>query len=196
MLADEERGIIRLLTPPFEGRGADPGYIRGYPAGVRENGAQYTHGALWLMLALIRMGDGDRAHRALGMLLPYNHADAPEKAALYRGEPYVMAADVYSGERAGRAGWTWYTGSAAWMRICILALLGYERRGDRVRLNALLGDWERAAVTVRFGASEYRLECDRAARCVTLDGAEIEGEYLQMIDDGRAHTARFPARKV
>ena len=196
MLADEEHGIIRLLTPPFEGRGVDPGYIRGYPAGVRENGAQYTHGALWLMQALIRMGDGDRAHRALGMLLPYNHADAPEKAALYRGEPYVMAADVYSGERAGRAGWTWYTGSAAWMRICLLALLGYERRGDRVRLNALLGDWDRAAVTVRFGAAEYRLECDREAQCVTLDGKEIEGECIQMIDDGRAHTACFPARKA
>lgn len=196
MLVDGEHGLIRLLTPPFEGRGVDPGYIRGYPAGVRENGAQYTHAALWLLLALIRMGDGARAHEALRMLLPYNHADAPEKAALYRGEPYVMAADIYSGQHAGRAGWTWYTGSAAWMRLCLLALLGYERRGDRVRLNALLGEWDRAAVTVRFGASRYRLECDRTARRVTLDGAEVEGDFIRMTDDGRAHTARFPARKA
>jgi len=194
-LVDGDAGIIRLLTPPFDGLGPDPGYIRAYPPGVRENGGQYTHGALWLLLALIRQGDGVRAHRALQMLLPYNHADGPEKAMTYRVEPYVMAADVYDrpGMR-GRGGWTWYTGSAGWMYSAILALLGYERRGDAVRLNALLGDWPAVAVTVPFGHSRYRLTCDRQTRRATLDGRAVEGDFIRMTDDGKEHEARFPGR--
>lgn len=194
-LVDGERGLIRLLTPPFDGRGADPGYIRAYPPGVRENGGQYTHGALWLLLALIRMGDAERAHRALQMLAPYNHADSPEKARRYRVEPYVMAADVYDRPgQEGRGGWTWYTGAAGWMYTCILELLGYERRGDRVRLNALLGDWPRAAVTMPFGSSTYRLACEKTAARATLDGVETDGEWITMVDDGRTHEAVFPPR--
>ena len=194
-LVDEERGLIRLLTPPFEGRGANPGYIRGYPAGVRENGGQYTHGALWLLLALIRVGDADRAHRALQMLLPTRHADTPEKARAYRVEPYVMAADVYDREgMRGRGGWTWYTGAAGWMITCVLALMGYERRGDRVRLNALLGEWPQAAVTVPFGGSAYRLVCKKSAARVTLDGRTIDDAYITMVDDGKQHEAVFPER--
>ena len=195
MLADESAGVIRLLDPPFEDGGIDPGYIRGYPPGVRENGGQYTHGALWLLLALIRMGDEKRAHKALEMLLPFRHAESPQEMRRYRAEPYAMAADVYAGEHAGRAGWTWYTGSAAWMHICLLALLGYERRGDRVRLRALLGDWPEVSVTVRFGASRYRLTCDREAWEITLDGAPVEDAYILLKDDGQDHAARFPARK-
>ena len=192
-LVDERRGLIRLMTPPFDGRGADPGYIRSYPAGVRENGGQYTHGALWLLLALIGMGDADRAHRALSMLLPFNHGCTPERAMRYRVEPYVMAADVY--DRAGmegRGGWTWYTGAAGWMYTCILALLGYRRRGDRVRLNALLGNWPSAALTVPFGQSRYRLICKKDAVRVTLDGVEVQGDWITMADDGQAHEAVFP----
>ena len=189
-LVDRRAGIIRLLTPPFDGHGPDPGYIRGYPPGVRENGGQYTHGALWLLLALIRQGDAARAHEALQMLLPYNHSDSPEKALVYRVEPYVMAADVYDHpDLRGRGGWTWYTGSAGWMYEAILALLGYERRGNAVRLNALLGDWPRAAVTVEFGRSAYRLICDKGGGCVTLDGKAVEGDFIVMADDGQAHEA-------
>ena len=196
LLVDEESGLIRLLTPPFDGAGLDPGYIAAYPPGVRENGGQYTHGALWLLLAMIRMGDGERAHRALRMLLPFNHADAPEKVLRYRVEPYVMAADVYDGPKVpGRGGWTWYTGSAAWMYVCLLGLLGYERRENRVRLSALLGDWPRACVTVPFGRSRYRLVCDKKAARVTLDGKEVEGDFIGMIDDGKTHEAVFPERK-
>ena len=199
MLADREAGIIRLLTPPFDGHGPDPGYIRGYPPGVRENGGQYTHGALWLLLALIRRGDGERTHEALQMLLPYNHSDSRRKAEVYRVEPYVMAADVYDRQGGtpglrGRGGWTWYTGSAAWMYEALLALLGYERRGNSVRLNALLGDWPRAAVTVVFGDSRYHLVCDRETEGVTLDGRPVNGDFINMTDDGGEHEARFPAR--
>ena len=195
MLVDADAGIVRLLTPPFDGDGPDPGYIRGYPPGVRENGGQYTHGALWLLLALIRMGDEARAHGMLQMLLPYNHSDSPEAAETYRVEPYVMAADVYDrpGMR-GRGGWTWYTGAAGWMYTAILALLGYERRGSAVRLNALLGDWPRAAVTVSYGRSSYRLVCDRQTVGVVLDGRPVAGDFIEMTDDGMEHEAFFARR--
>ena len=196
-LVDRRAGIIRLLTPPFDSHGPDPGYIRAYPPGVRENGGQYTHGALWLLLALICQGDAARAHEALQMLLPYNHSDSQEKAFVYRVEPYVMAADVYDHpDLRGRGGWTWYTGSAAWMYEAILALLGYERRGNAVRLNSLLGEWPRAAVTVKFGKSAYHLVCVREAQGVTLDGASVSGDFITMEDDGRDHEARFPERKA
>ena len=194
LLVDRSAGIIHLLMPPFDGKSSDPGYIRGYPPGVRENGGQYTHGALWLLLALIQQRDAERAHEALQMLLPFNHADSAEAVSVYRVEPYVMAADVYDHPNLrGRGGWTWYTGSAGWMYNAILALLGYERKGDRVRLNALLGDWPMAAVTVQFGKSSYRLVSDRKAQSVSLDGNNMEDDYITMIDDGQAHEARFPA---
>ena len=195
MLADEKLGVIRLLTPPFDDKGMDPGYIRGYPAGVRENGAQYTHGACWLLLALIRMGDAQRAHAALRMLMPPYHAATPDDARVYRVEPYVMAADVYSmPPNEGRGGWTWYTGAAAWMHTCILALLGYERRGNRVRLKALLGEWPQAGIEVRFGKTRYRLVCSRDTRRVQLDGLTIEDDFIEMHDDGQTHEAHFPPR--
>lgn len=196
MLADEEAGIIRLLTPPFDNCEIDPGYIAAYPKGVRENGAQYTHGACWLLLALIRMGDDSRAHRALQMLLPASHADTPEKARRYRVEPYVTAADVYDGEHASRGGWTWYTGSAAWLYVCILELLGFERRGSRVRLRAMLGDWPEAAVTVMHGESKYRLVCRKGENKALLDGQEFSGEWIELIDDGCDHEAVFPPRII
>ena len=195
LLADEDADLIRLLTPPFSPDGVDPGYIRGYPGGVRENGAQYTHAACWLLLALVRLGDADRAHRALSMLLPPYHADTPEKAMRYRVEPYVTAADVYDlPDEKGRGGWTWYTGSAAWLYVGALALLGYERRGNRVRLNALLGPWPEVRVTLRYGKSRYRLACGSGIEYVTLDDKPVGDEYITLTDDGAEHEARFPPR--
>jgi len=192
-LVDERHGIIRLLTPPFGGE-SDPGYIAAYPPGVRENGAQYTHAACWMVCALARMNDV-RAHDALRMLLPIYHSADPDKAQVYRVEPYVMAADVYSdAEHIGRGGWTWYTGSAAWMLMALLELLGYKRSGKNVRLNALLGDWRSVAVRLRYGRSEYRLVCMAEARAVTLDGLIVEEESIELRDDGRVHTAIFPPR--
>ena len=195
-LADARLGLIRLLAPPFDGEDFDPGYIAAYPPGVRENGAQYTHAACWMLLALIQLGDAARAHQALKMLLPVNHARSREEADLYRVEPYVMAADVYSeGELAGRGGWSWYTGSSAWMLMAIWALLGYERRGRRVRLNALLHSWEEAGVRLRYGLSQYTLICRRGTEHITLDGEEIPGDFIELEDDGREHTALFPPRR-
>ena len=194
-LVDESHGIIRLLTPPFDAEGADPGYIRGYPGGVRENGAQYTHAACWLLLALIRMGDADRAHRALQMLLPPYHADTPEKAQRYRVEPYVMAGDICAVPgQEGRGGWTWYTGSAAWLYVAVLNLMGYERRGNQVRLNAMPGIWPEVSVTLRYGGSRYRLICNCETHRTTLDGVPVKADFIQLIDDGGEHTALFPIR--
>ena len=194
MLVDEQTGVVRLLTPPFDGDAVDPGYIRGYPKGVRENGAQYTHAACWLLLALIRRGDAGRAHRMLRMLLPTTHSDTPEKACIYRVEPYVMAADVYDGAHAGRGGWTWYTGSAAWLYRCILEMIGFERQGMRVRVCALLGDWTEAAVTVQCGASRYRLISREDVHGIALDGEPVPGEWIELRDDGCDHEAVFPPR--
>ena len=196
-LADERLGVIRLLTPPFDGKDLDPGYIAAYPPGVRENGAQYTHAACWMLIALIRQGDAVRAHRALQMLLPVNHARTRKDAEIYRAEPYVMAADIYTHpDHPGRGGWSWYTGSAAWMLQAVLSLLGYERRGSRVRLHALLGEWEEAGVRLQWGRAGYTLICRRDVRKLTLDGEEIGGDFITLSDDGREHIALFPARRM
>ncbi|HIU34675.1 MAG TPA: hypothetical protein IAB02_08935 [Candidatus Pullichristensenella excrementigallinarum] len=194
-LAEEEVGIFRLLTPPFDGDCKNPGYILGYPPGVRENGGQYTHGACWYLLALIHEGETEKAHRAVKMLNPIDHARTRQEADRYRVEPYVVAADIYAGNPyGGRGGWTWYTGAAGWYLRAILALLGYERRERCVRLNALMGDWPEAEVAVRFGSAEYRLICRRDAKEVTLDGSRVPGEWIEMVDDAEQHTAVFPPR--
>lgn len=196
-LADEKLKLIRLLTPPFDAKEYDPGYIAAYPEGIRENGAQYTHAACWMLAALVEMGDEKRAHKALQMLLPINHALTPADAETYRVEPYVMAADIYTNpQHVGRGGWTWYTGSAGWMLLGILKLLGYEREGERVRLNALLGDWEDVQIELKYGLSRYRLICRRNEKYVSLDGEKINDDFILLTDDGREHIAVFPPRKA
>ncbi len=126
-------GIVLLLTPPFDRMVPTPGYIQGYVPGVRENGGQYTHAALWTVLAFAGLGDGDRAAELFAMLNPVNHARTREEVARYRAEPYVVAADVYSRPpHTGRGGWTWYTGSAGWMyRVGTEAILGHHARARR-----------------------------------------------------------------
>ena len=194
-LIDREHGIIRLLTPPFEGELPDPGYIRGYPPGVRENGGQYTHAACWLVIALAELGLADRAWEAFRMLLPYTHSDTEEKARTYRVEPYVMAADVYSEPpHEGRGGWTWYTGAAGWMlQAAYLHLMGFRKRGEYAVLNALLpAGWDEAGVTVRAGQAVYTLTARRDCGSPLLDGQPMPPEGIRLIDDGKEHFAVFP----
>ena len=193
-LVDREHGLIRLLTPPFTGEGIDPGYIRGYPPGVRENGGQYTHAACWVILALARLGRAEEAWALYRMILPCAHSDSPEGAARYRLEPYAVAGDVYGeAPHAGRGGWSWYTGAAAWMlRVVYYELMGLEIRADRVWLRAQLpAGWEEASVVLRKGASEYTLTACRGCAQVTLDGQPVD--QVRLLDDGRPHVARFPA---
>jgi len=187
-------GLALLLAPPFDKTAQDPGYIKGYPPGLRENGGQYSHAAMWAILAFTRMGDGDRAASLFGLVNPIHHARTPAETARYKVEPYVIAADVYAvAPHAGRGGWTWYTGSAGWMyRAGIEGILGLRREGDGLRVDPCIpAEWPgfemeltveatRCAILVRHlssrcrGLSEALLDdeavvCEGGAR-VPLDG--------------------------
>jgi len=200
-LVRREDGLIRLFAPAFDRTERDPGYIKGYLPGVRENGGQYTHGAIWTAWAFAALGDGDKAHELYQLLAPVRHAQDPAGVARYQVEPYVIAADVYSLEpHVGRGGWTWYTGSASWFyRLGLEALLGLRKRGASLAFEpALPRAWDGYRVVWREGASTYRVQVKRAARRsavgaseavrrVTLDGAPLPDLAVPLRDDGRDH---------
>jgi cyclic beta-1,2-glucan synthetase len=188
--------LILLFTPPFNRTRRNPGYIKGYPPGVRENGGQYTHAALWAVWAFAELGQGDRAEALFRLLNPIYHSDTPDKVARYRVEPYVVAADVYSVEPyVGRGGWTWYTGSAGWMyRLGVEAILGLRRVGDVLRIDPCIPrDWPGYELTYRHGETSYRIRVgnpdgvNRGVRVVTLDGEVLPGEEIPLLDDGQQH---------
>ncbi|MDQ3213341.1 MAG: hypothetical protein M3Q85_11755, partial [Acidobacteriota bacterium] len=198
-LIQRDAGVSLLLTPPFDRMTPSPGYIKGYLPGVRENGGQYTHAALWNVLAFARMGDGDRAGSLFAMLNPVNHARTPAEVARYRAEPYVVAADVYSvPPHTGRGGWTWYTGSAGWMyRIGVEALLGISLRKGALHIDPCIPrGWPGYEVVLTRGASTYRIVVENpAAVCrgvarLELDGTDLTGSDIPIGDDGREHTVR------
>jgi cyclic beta-1,2-glucan synthetase len=197
-----ERWLVRpkvgilLLTPPFDRTSHDPGYIKGYLPGVRENGAQYTHAALWAVLATAMLGEGERAFELFQLINPLERTRTAEGVATYRAEPYVVAADVYSAAgNVGRGGWTWYTGSASWMyRVGLEAILGFTREGDRFRLDPRVpSGWPEFGLEYRFGGATYRVtvvEPGRArsgAQVVEMDGEVLDSEWVPLVDDGRAH---------
>jgi cyclic beta-1,2-glucan synthetase len=202
-LVMEREGLVRLLAPPFRDTPQDPGYIKGYVAGVRENGGQYTHAALWFVRALAERGRRDRAARLLAMLSPVSHAATPEGVARYGVEPYVVAADVYGAPpHVGRGGWTWYTGSAGWMfRVALESVLGFTVWENReLRLRPRIPDaWPGFQLEYRAPGSGTRFTLvvsnpDRHAANVvaaTLDGrtATIENgaAIVPMRHDGRSH---------
>jgi cyclic beta-1,2-glucan synthetase len=205
-LVSEADGLIRLLAPPFDRTSHDPGYIRGYLPGVRENGGQYTHAALWAVRALAEAGRSERAAPLLEMLSPVSHARTPEEVDVYRTEPYVMAADVYGVEpHVGRGGWSWYTGSAGWMfRVALESILGFDVRGGRfLALRPCVPEgWPGFAVRYRLPGGEtlYEVVVERGAgatRATTvawLDDAPLaveDGEVLvPLVDDGDTHRVR------
>jgi cyclic beta-1,2-glucan synthetase len=195
-LVDRDARLIRLLAPPFDRTPQDPGYIKGYVPGVRENGAQYTHAALWAVQAAARLGDGARALEWFQLLNPFTHGDSPERIATYRVEPYVVAADVYTAEGSlGRGGWTWYTGAASWMyRVGLEAILGFQKEGDTLRLAPCVpATWPEFTVEYRFGRSVYTIVVERpgllsvGGATVALDGVRLEGPTIPLRDDGRPH---------
>ncbi|MBI5837868.1 MAG: glycosyl transferase [Candidatus Eisenbacteria bacterium] len=187
-LVSEAEGLIRLLAPPFENTAHDPGYIKGYVAGVRENGGQYTHAALWVVRALAELGRADRAARLLEMLGPVAHTSTPEQVRRYQVEPYVVAADVYGAPpHAGRGGWTWYTGSAGWMyRVALESVLGLTvEGGDTLRLKPCVPpEWPEYRVRYRVPGTgcRYDIQVINTAggsgivKSARLDGAPIEVE--------------------
>jgi cyclic beta-1,2-glucan synthetase len=180
-LVDRAAGIVKLLDPPFrkgpEGSGHDPGYIRGYPPGLRENGGQYSHAAMWTILAAARSGDGEKAEALFRLLNPINHALGPDEAAHYKVEPYVVAADVYSvPPLAGRGGWTWYTGAAGWMfRAGLEGLLGVRRRGNRLLLDPTLpSGWAEVKLWLRVDEASFEVRVTGAGS--GLVSAPLDGK--------------------
>ena len=195
-LADEELELLRLFIPPFDAGAKDPGYIKAYPPGVRENGGQYTHAALWTAWATGMQGDGDRLGRYLTWLNPVRRTATPEGVARYRGEPYVVAADVSTALlHQGAAGWTWYTGSASWMhRLGIEILLGMKRLDGHLHLDPCIpAGWPGFQARWKEGAAVYLIRVEnprgvcRGVERITLDGQELGGEGVPLVDDGREH---------
>jgi cyclic beta-1,2-glucan synthetase len=195
-LVRDDARLVLLLTPPFDKSPRDPGYIKGYLPGVRENGAQYTHAALWTALAIAKLGDGDRAGQVMSMLNPFSHARSREGAERYKVEPYVVAADVYAAPgHEGRGGWTWYTGSASWSyRVSLEGVLGFEKRGTSIRFNPCIpASWPGFSIDYRFGASTYAIDVrnpdgvSTGVVSVTTDGIAADDSVLELIDDGLRH---------
>jgi cyclic beta-1,2-glucan synthetase len=202
-LVDEAGRLVRLFTPPFDHSQPNPGYIMGYPPGLRENGGQYTHGALWLAMAWARLGDGGRAEHLLKLMNPVELSRSPEDVARYRGEPYVVAADVSSAPgKIGQCGWTWYSGSAAWMyRIWIEEVLGFQLRGQTLTLKPVLPEsWPSFDITFRYRSATYEIAVTAAANPtrleVEVDGRILDDAQISLADDGVIHrvTVRIPKR--
>jgi cyclic beta-1,2-glucan synthetase len=188
-----------LFEPPFDKTTRDPGYIKGYPPGVRENGGQYTHAALWTAWAFADLGMGDRAGKLFQLMNPINHGDTPEKVALYEVEPYVVAADIYShAPHTGKGGWTWYTGSASWMyRLGLEALLGISRLGSTLAIKPCIpGNWPGFQVTCRFGRTQYRISVEnpdgvsQGTASVLLDGKPVNPLSIPLSDDLQPHAIK------
>jgi cyclic beta-1,2-glucan synthetase len=195
-LIRDDAGLLLLLAPPFDHSPRDPGYIKGYLPGVRENGAQYTHAAFWTVLAMARLGDGDRAAALMRMLNPLARTRTPDGALRYATEPYVVAGDVYAAPgHEGRGGWSWYTGAASWSyRVALEGILGFEKRGDCLRLDPCIPTaWPGFELDYRFGGSVYAIRVrnpknvSRGVREMTVDGKAVAGGGINLVDDGSRH---------
>ena len=192
-------GLALLFTPPFDRTRLDPGYIKGYPPGLRENGGQYTHAGTWSVIALAMLGDGDKAGELFSMLNPINHALTPADAYRYKVEPYVIAADIYSASgHVGRGGWTWYTGSAGWFyRAGSEWILGLQHQGDHLQIDPCIPrSWKHFEAQVRRGGACYDIVVEnphgisRGVTEATVDGVAVDGRPVRilLVDDGKLHS--------
>ncbi|MFA6091503.1 MAG: glucoamylase family protein [Elusimicrobiota bacterium] len=193
-------GLILLLTPPFDRSEQSPGYIKGYPPGARENGGQYTHAAAWIVMALAKQGCGDEAAELFHMLNPINHTRSAADVGRYKGEPYVLAGDVLAHpDHSGRAGWTWYTGSAGWMyRAGLESILGLKRRGAAFELDPCIpSSWSEYEISWLFGRTRYVISVSNPGhRCRGVVSAELDGKpadpsAIALVDDGAAHAVKL-----
>jgi cyclic beta-1,2-glucan synthetase len=198
-LVRRDARIVLLLTPPFDRMPLDPGYIKGYLPGIRENGGQYTHAAIWTVIALARLGMGDEAMELFHLINPVNHMRSPEDVERYKTEPYAVAADVYAHPmHIGRGGWTWYTGSAGWMyQAAIQALLGLERQATTISLNPCIPTvWPEFTLEWRSGQTRYRFVVSnpdhrsRGIALAELDGAPVDARAIPLLNDGALHEVR------
>ena len=197
-LVHRDHALIQLLDPPFDKSSLNPGYIKGYVPGVRENGGQYTHAAIWTTMAFAELGERERAWELFRMINPANHALTAEAVAKYKVEPYVVAADVYAvTPHTGRGGWSWYTGSAGWMyRLIIESLLGLRREGETLRFAPCLpADWPGFKIHYRYRETMFHIAVSLSAAeggklgvvRVTLDGVDRSDKVIPLVDDHLEH---------
>ena len=199
-LVRRDARLIQLLEPPFDGV-LNPGYIRGYVPGVRENGGQYTHSAIWAAMAFAQLGDRDRAWELLNIINPLKHARTAEEVATYKVEPYVLAADIYGvAPHTGRGGWTWYTGSAGWMyRLILESLLGLQLKTGQLRFAPLLPkDWDGFTLQYRYLDTTYRIRISQHAgeTAVSVDGVLQDDAAITLVNDGAEHAVEVRIREV
>ena len=193
-LVRKEDGIIQLFDPPFDKSALNPGYIKGYVPGVRENGGQYTHAAIWLIMAFAALGDKERTWELLKIINPVNRGGDPEKIAAYKVEPYVIAADVYAEPKnKGRGGWTWYTGSAGWMYQLVLeSFIGFKRKGNLLYFKPCIpDDWQSVKINYRYMDTSYEIELKKLQGNkqgkLIVDGRAQANTSLNLINDGATH---------
>jgi cyclic beta-1,2-glucan synthetase len=194
-LVRRQHALIQLLDPPFDKSSLNPGYIKGYVPGVRENGGQYTHAAIWATMAFAALGESRRAWELFTMINPVNHARSPEGVATYKVEPYVVAADVYAlSPHIGRGGWTWYTGSAGWMyRLILESLLGLRLEADKLHFSPCIpADWKEFKLHYRYRETLYHITVRQTptanlGKSVTVDGVEQKDNAIRLVDDRREH---------
>ncbi|MGH7606329.1 MAG: GH36-type glycosyl hydrolase domain-containing protein, partial [Gemmatimonadales bacterium] len=191
--------VILLLAPAFDRSAQDPGYIRGYLPGVRENGGQYTHAAVWVVMAVAAQGSGDEAVELFHLLNPINHTRTPADAERYKAEPYALAGDVYAHpQHAGRGGWSWYTGSAGWLyRAGLESILGLRRQGSTFAVDPCIpASWPGYTIAWRCGRTRYEIAVDNPqSRCrgvtrAELDGARVDPTAIPIVDDGATHAVK------
>jgi len=195
-LVRRDEGLVCLLTPPFDKSALEPGYIKGYVPGVRENGGQYTHAALWTLSAFALLGDGDRAGELFALLNPISHATTRAGMHKYKVEPYVVAADVYAvPPHQGRGGWTWYTGAAGWMyRAALESILGFSVRANSLTIQPCIPRaWPRYEITWRRATTVYEIEVENplgvstGVTSIEFDGQQLEMNKITLVEDGKTH---------
>ncbi len=203
-LVRREDALIQVLDPPFDKSAVNPGYIKGYVPGVRENGGQYTHAAIWTVMAFAAQGDSKRAWELFGLINPLNHTNSAAAVAIYKVEPYVVAADVYAvAPHTGHGGWTWYTGSAGWMyRLVLESLLGLTLESDQLRISPCLpSEWEGFKLHYRYRRTMYHITVSQSLPengepALVLDGVVQVGVALGLIDDLKEHTVEVRVSRV
>jgi len=199
LLVDRENMLIKLFTPPFDKTTAEPGYIKGYLAGIRENGGQYTHGAIWNIIAECILGNGNLAEEYFRILNPIEHARTNYATRKYKVEPYVVAADIYSAKGLeGRGGWTWYTGAASWLyKAGLEYILGFKKEGNKLKIEPCINsNWKEYEIEYRYLDTRYNIKVEnennkqKGVKEIYLDNVKIDIEYINLVNDKQTHNIR------